>query len=137
MLTTCTVSYCCFGCCRELTELSESQQESALHIYLGCTVLYSVDYLLYRTKLTTCAVLYCCSHDPCREFSELSESQQESLLMNKSNLVFSRAEPKHKQVSYKCLLRCFLPDWFKLDDMTRDESCIMKVGLSSRGVQGA
>lgn len=33
-----------------------------------------------------------------REFSEMSESQQEALLMQKANLVFSRAEPKHKQV---------------------------------------
>jgi hypothetical protein len=28
----------------------------------------------------------------------MSEGQQEALLMLKSNLVFSRAEPKHKQV---------------------------------------
>lgn len=33
-----------------------------------------------------------------REFSEMSEQQQEALLRAKSNLVFSRAEPKHKQV---------------------------------------
>lgn len=28
----------------------------------------------------------------------MSESAQEALLLQKSNLVFSRAEPKHKQV---------------------------------------
>eukprot|EP00879_Flechtneria_rotunda_P008884 GHRR01009304.1.p1 GENE.GHRR01009304.1~~GHRR01009304.1.p1 ORF type:complete len:758 (+),score=252.63 GHRR01009304.1:345-2618(+) len=38
-----------------------------------------------------------------REFSELSDAQQEVLLMAKDNLVFSRAEPKHKQVGYQLL----------------------------------
>jgi magnesium-transporting ATPase (P-type) len=33
-----------------------------------------------------------------RQFSEMPEGQQEALLRKKSNLVFSRAEPKHKQV---------------------------------------
>lgn len=33
-----------------------------------------------------------------REFSEMSEDKQEALLRSKENLVFSRAEPKHKQV---------------------------------------
>jgi len=47
----------------------------------------------------TCAVLWrhvVCA--VCREFSEMSEAQQEALLQQKANLVFSRAEPKHKQV---------------------------------------
>jgi hypothetical protein len=33
-----------------------------------------------------------------RDFSDMPEEQQEALLRAKSNLVFSRAEPKHKQV---------------------------------------
>eukprot|EP00882_Tetradesmus_deserticola_P014711 GHRQ01015655.1.p1 GENE.GHRQ01015655.1~~GHRQ01015655.1.p1 ORF type:complete len:515 (+),score=214.33 GHRQ01015655.1:98-1642(+) len=33
-----------------------------------------------------------------RQFSEMAEGRQEALLRKKSNLVFSRAEPKHKQV---------------------------------------
>jgi hypothetical protein len=33
-----------------------------------------------------------------RQFSEMPEAQQEALLQKKNNLVFSRAEPKHKQV---------------------------------------
>jgi hypothetical protein len=41
----------------------------------------------------------CASHCvSAREFTEMNESQQEALLMQKCNLVFSRAEPKHKQV---------------------------------------
>uniref|UniRef100_A0A383VU19 P-type Ca(2+) transporter n=2 Tax=Tetradesmus obliquus TaxID=3088 RepID=A0A383VU19_TETOB len=32
-----------------------------------------------------------------RQFSEMGEAQQEALLRKKNNLVFSRAEPKHKQ----------------------------------------
>jgi hypothetical protein len=37
-----------------------------------------------------------------RQFSEMPEAQQEALLRKKSNLVFSRAEPKHKQVRLLC-----------------------------------
>jgi hypothetical protein len=37
-----------------------------------------------------------------RQFTEMSEAQQEALLRKKSNLVFSRAEPKHKQVGLWC-----------------------------------
>jgi hypothetical protein len=37
---------------------------------------------------------------PPREFSELSEGRQTALLLSKSNLVFSRAEPKHKQARW-------------------------------------
>lgn len=33
-----------------------------------------------------------------RQFSEMPETRQEALVRKKSNLVFSRAEPKHKQV---------------------------------------
>lgn len=33
-----------------------------------------------------------------REFSGMSEAKQEALLRSKDNLVFSRAEPRHKQV---------------------------------------
>lgn len=31
----------------------------------------------------------------------MSDAQQEALLMQKANLVFSRAEPKHKQVRWR------------------------------------
>lgn len=41
-----------------------------------------------------------------REFSDMSDAQQEALLMQKANLVFSRAEPKHKQDIVRLLKRC-------------------------------
>jgi hypothetical protein len=63
------------------------------------------DALLYTTStaprrpagvvdLVLCCAVLCAR----REFSDMSDAQQEALLMQKANLVFSRAEPKHKQV---------------------------------------
>ncbi|WIA22962.1 hypothetical protein OEZ86_009888 [Tetradesmus obliquus] len=41
-----------------------------------------------------------------RQFNEMGEAQQEALLRKKNNLVFSRAEPKHKQDIVRLLKRC-------------------------------